>query len=162
MAGSAAKQRRVKCCRQRLHGGGEHLGALVGRRPICIYDEVLLTFVDGLQRSSRSNVDDPANGNLVALWRITEKHRQTAGENDEGFLLLVVHVTLASRPRLVAPDVRATVPKADPRLQFGDVSSRLAGFVRAGEPLKLFWQNDRELHTATPDGTSPATATLSA
>ena len=97
-------------------------------------------------------MDDPANGNLVALWRITEKHRQTASENDEGFLLLVVHVTLAPRPWLVAPDVRATVPKADRWLQFGNVPSRLAGFVRAGEPLEVFWQNDREPHIARAYG----------
>lgn len=40
------------------------------------YDEVLLAIVDGLQRSSGSNVDDAAHGSLVALWRIAEKHRR--------------------------------------------------------------------------------------
>ncbi len=71
-------------------------------------------------------MDDPAGWNIVALRRLTEKHCQTAGEDDECFLLLAVHVALAPRTRLVAPDVRATVSKADPRLEFGYVSRRLA------------------------------------
>ncbi len=82
-------------------------------------------------------MDNPTDGNIVALWRLTEKHREVAGENNEGFLLFRMHVALTVRSGLVAPEVRASVAKADQRVQFGYVSSGLVGFVGAREPVKL-------------------------
>jgi hypothetical protein len=114
--------------------------------------------VDRLQRSSSADVDDPAGWNIVALGRLTEKHRQTAGKDDERFVLLGVHVTLAVCARLIAPDVRAAVFEAGQGLQLSHMPSRLAGFVGTRQPLKLLGKNDRERHRATPYAASPGRA----
>src|SRR5579859_1649869 len=83
-----------------LHHGREQLGSVVRWRPVCVYDEVLVAFVDGLQRGSSLNVNNPPGANIVALSRLTEMHREAAGENNEGFLLLGVHMALTARARL--------------------------------------------------------------
>lgn len=113
---------------------------------MCIYNEVLLARVDRLQRCASLDVDYPANGNVMTLWRFTKKHREPAGKDNERLLLLAVYVTLAPRTWLVAPDIRATVLGADRRLKFSYMSSRLAPLVRARDPLKLLRQNDRKGH----------------
>jgi hypothetical protein len=111
---------------------------VVGWRPVCVDKEILDAFVDGLQRSSGLDVDNPANGNIVTFWWLTEKHREPAGQNNERLLLLGMYVAFAARAGLVAPYVRAGVTKADPLLKLGYVSSRLVSLMRPREPLKLF------------------------
>jgi hypothetical protein len=86
-------------------------------------------------------MDDPANGNEVALRRLTEVHRETAGKYDERFLLLTVYVTLAACTRLVAPHVGTGASEADQRLKFCHVTGGLARLVRPSDPMKLVGNN---------------------
>jgi hypothetical protein len=95
-------------------------------------------------------VDDSANRNDVALRGFSEMHREAAGEYHERFLLVGVNVTPPSCAWLIAPDVAASVFKADDRLKLGDMPSGITRLVRAGDPLKLLLDNDREPHAAAP------------
>ncbi len=91
-------------------------------------------------------MDDAAEGHDVTLRRVSEIHRETTSEHDERLLLLGVHMTTTLRPRLVAPHVRPSALEVRELLEFGDVTSRLARFMRARGPLKLVWQDDGKRH----------------
>jgi len=109
----------------------------------------LVAVVHGLQRRSRAYMDDPTDGNEVALRWLSEMHRESTGEHDKRFLLLGVHMTSPARTRLVAPHVGTSVLEPDHLLQLGNVPSRFTCFVRTGCPLKLTWENDGERHMST-------------
>ena len=87
-------------------------------------------------------MNDPANGNVVTRRWLTEKHRETSGEHDKRFLLFAVHVTLAVRAGLIAPDICPSVLEVNRRLELRYVPGRLPVLVWAGGPSKLFGPND--------------------
>ena len=61
------------------HSEGRRLEGVLDLLPVEMHepmDELLVAFVDRLQRRSRVDVNDPTEGNNVALRRLTEIHRQ--------------------------------------------------------------------------------------
>ncbi len=82
----------------------------------------------------------------MTFRRLSEIHGEAAGDDNEGLLLLCMDVTTTLGTWLVAPHVRARVFEPDRTLEFGDVTSWLIWFMRAGRPLKLLRDDDRERH----------------
>ncbi len=79
--------------------------------------KVFLALIDDLQRGPRPKMDDPTHRNDVSLWRLSQIHRETAGEDNERLFLVCMHVTPAARSGLVPPHVRAGVIEADQALK---------------------------------------------
>jgi hypothetical protein len=64
-------------------------------------DEVFVSLVHGLQRRARAHVDDAAHRHNVPLGGLAEVHREAAGDNNEGLLLIRMDVT--KRPLAPGP-----------------------------------------------------------
>ena len=138
----------VSCAGSGDRSGGwwQYLGPLIRRGAVGVHHKLLGALVDGLQRRARRDVDDPAGGNYMALGRLTEVHCEAPREDDEGLLLLGVHVAAASCAGLVTPHVSPSVLEVHRSLQLGNVPRWLARLVRTGCPLKLLRQHDGERH----------------
>src|SRR5689334_13763093 len=133
-----------------LYGRLEQLGVLVlGRVAGCPDDQIVFTVVDGLERRARVDAEHPTGRHLHAHWRLVEVHRKRACEDDERLLLDRVPVTTAFRAGLVAPYVAPHVGKTHALAQLCDVTRRLAGLVRAGDPAEIAWPCNAVAHTAT-------------
>src|SRR5207253_2539758 len=95
---------------------------------------------------ARLDMDEAARGQVVALRRVAEIHRQCPREDDERLFLDWVFVPAPLGARLVAPEVRADVGKSGPFAQLGDVARRLPGLGWSRDPFELVGTDHAEGH----------------
>ena len=86
------------------------------------------------------------DGDVDPLGRLTEVHRQHAGERYERLLLRGVAVPAALGAGLVAPEVRPRVGETGPVGQLGDMARRLTGLVGTRDPRERVGADYAEAH----------------